>query len=56
MIEMEDLELAAKQVSDSFDFYKKVVNKKSSDSMESMWQKFIKEQNAKVVAFWEGKK
>ena len=56
MIEVKDLELAAKQIADSADFYKKIVNKKVSECTESMWQKFIKEQNAKVIAFWEGKK
>lgn len=56
MIEVKDLELAAKQIADSADFYKKIVNKKVGECTESMWQKFIKEQNAKVIAFWEGKK
>lgn len=56
MIEMEDLELAAKQVADSLDFYKQIVKKKPHEDTESLWKVFIKQQNQKVVDFWEGKK
>ena len=52
MIKMNDLELAAKQVADSVEFYKKITNKKVHDA-ESLWQKFIKEQDEKVAIFWE---
>ena len=56
MIEQKDLELAATQIADSVEFYKKIVkNKRTHDSDESMWQKFIKAQNANA-AFWERKK
>jgi len=56
MIEMEDLELAAKQVADSLDFYKQIVKKKSHEETESLWKTFLKQQNQKVIDFWEGKK
>ena len=49
---MSDLELAAKQVADSVEFYKKITNKKVHDT-ENLWQTFIKEQDKKVAIFWE---
>jgi rubrerythrin len=56
MIEMEDLELAAKQVGDSLDFYKQIVNKRAHEDTGSLWKTFIKQQNQKVIDFWEGNK
>ena len=47
MIEMEDLELAAKQVADSLDFYKQIVKKKPHEDTESLWKLYYKTTESK---------